>query len=49
MMRPNIESKDSSRREASEKDFATRKADDQDCGSSRSQFVKKGAEVYAKA
>jgi hypothetical protein len=38
-------SKDSSRREAGEKDFAQRKAAGQDCGSSRSQFVEKGAEV----
>ena len=41
--------KDSSRREAGETDFAQRKAADQDCGSSRSQFVGKGAEGYAKA
>ena len=41
--------KDSSRREASEKAFAQRKAEGQDCGSSRSQFVEKGAEVCAKA
>ena len=43
------QSKDSSRREASEKAFAQQKAEGQDCGSSRSQFVEKGVEVYAKA
>jgi hypothetical protein len=43
------ESKDSSRREASEKTFAQQKAAGRGCGSSPSQFVEKGAKVYAKA
>ena len=42
-------SKDSSRRKASEKDFMEQNATGQDCGRSRSQFVEKGTEVYAKA
>ena len=40
---------DSGRREAGAKDFASQKAEGQGCGSSRCQFVEKGAEVYAKA
>ena len=40
---------DSSRREAGGKDFAKQKAEGQGRGSSRCQFVEKGAEVYAKA
>ena len=36
-------------REASEQAFAQQKAEVQDCGSSRSQFMEKGAKVYAKA
>jgi hypothetical protein len=42
-------SKVSSRRAASDKDIAQRKAEGQDFGCSRSQFVEKGTEVYAKA
>jgi hypothetical protein len=40
---------DSGRREAGGKELAKQKAEGQGCGSSRWQFVKKGAEVYAKA
>ena len=40
---------DSSRREAGGKDFAKQKAEGQGCGSSRCQFVEKGAEVCAEA
>ena len=39
---------DSSRREAGGKDFAKQKAEGQGCGSSRCQFLEKGAEVYKK-
>ena len=42
-------SKDSSRREASEKTFAPLKAAGRGCWEQPSQFVEKGAEVYAKA
>ena len=42
-------SKDSSRREASEKTFAPQKAAGRGCWEQPSQFVEKGAEVYAKA
>jgi hypothetical protein len=42
-------SKVSSRRAASDKDIAQRKAEGEDCGCNRSKFVEKGTEVYAKA
>jgi len=40
---------DLGRREAGGKELAKQKAEGQGCGSSRCQFVEKGAEVCAKA